>query len=297
MRRAPTMPHGALVAPGPGRRGRDLYPVHGARTTCPFIPFLPRDTDRIRASRGRWSGLYQVLQLPDLSGDSSAPRRGAAVFMDHALEILPADYWRWWLLSHAPGNRRQRVHLGELPAIREQGPGRHAGQFVSRITKFCRAKFGEAVPEGPAWGPAEQALIEALTAARAAPTRHNMAGDGGPQPPPSCAPSGCRATNTCSPSALDGLQDRPRPGRAMQVPGPEPDPPLRGPVAALHPLRIPGRDAAGDGRADAGWPDDVAQALQALAPGHAFTVPEVMFAKISDEDREAWAARFQGVRA
>jgi methionyl-tRNA synthetase len=28
------------------------------------------------------------------------------------------------------------------------------GNFVSRVTKFCRSKFGEAVPEGGAYGPA-----------------------------------------------------------------------------------------------------------------------------------------------
>ncbi|HSV04843.1 MAG TPA: methionine--tRNA ligase, partial [Phenylobacterium sp.] len=31
---------------------------------------------------------------------STSQKRG--VFMDHALEILPADYWRWWLTANAP---------------------------------------------------------------------------------------------------------------------------------------------------------------------------------------------------
>jgi methionyl-tRNA synthetase len=35
---------------------------------------------------------------------------------------------------------------------------------------------------------------------------------------------------------------------------------------------------------------------RALPPGHAFTVPDVLFAKIADEDREGWAERFAGVR-
>ena len=37
------------------------------------------------------------------------------------------------------------------------------GNFVSRVTKFCRSKFGEAVPEGGVWGPREDALIGDLT--------------------------------------------------------------------------------------------------------------------------------------
>jgi methionyl-tRNA synthetase len=48
---------------------------------------------------------------------------------------------------------------------------------------------------------------------------------------------------------------------------------------------------------DARWPDDVAAALSALQPGHSFEVPEVLFAKITDEDREGWQARFAGVRS
>jgi methionyl-tRNA synthetase len=47
---------------------------------------------------------------------------------------------------------------------------------------------------------------------------------------------------------------------------------------------------------DDSWPDDVAAALSALPAGHAFTVPEVLFAKITDEQREDWQQRFSGTR-
>jgi methionyl-tRNA synthetase len=47
----------------------------------------------------------------------------------------------------------------------------------------------------------------------------------------------------------------------------------------------------------ASWPEDVRAALSALPAGHAFDVPEVTFAKITDTDREDWATRFAGIRA
>ena len=47
---------------------------------------------------------------------------------------------------------------------------------------------------------------------------------------------------------------------------------------------------------DTDWPDDVAAALSALPPGHAFSVPDVLFAKITDDQREEWQARFSGTR-
>jgi methionyl-tRNA synthetase len=47
---------------------------------------------------------------------------------------------------------------------------------------------------------------------------------------------------------------------------------------------------------DDGWPDDVPAALEVLKPGHAFTTPEVLFSKITDETREDWQTRFAGQR-
>jgi methionyl-tRNA synthetase len=47
---------------------------------------------------------------------------------------------------------------------------------------------------------------------------------------------------------------------------------------------------------DWSWPEDAAAALQTLPAGHAFTVPDVLFAKITDESREDWATRFAGAR-
>jgi methionyl-tRNA synthetase len=44
------------------------------------------------------------------------------------------------------------------------------------------------------------------------------------------------------------------------------------------------------------WPGTIAEALATLAPGHPFETPEVLFAKIADEDREDWQKRFSGVR-
>ena len=57
-------------------------------------------------------------------------------------------------------------------------------------------------------------------------------------------------------------------------------------AAMLGAMRAPG----------AGWPDDVPAALTALPAGHGFDVPDVLFAKITDAQREDWQARFAGLR-
>ncbi|OIQ73659.1 methionine--tRNA ligase [mine drainage metagenome] len=47
---------------------------------------------------------------------------------------------------------------------------------------------------------------------------------------------------------------------------------------------------------DWSWPTDVAQALEVLPVGHVFDVPEVLFRKITDEERAEWQQKFAGVR-
>ena len=50
------------------------------------------------------------------------------------------------------------------------------------------------------------------------------------------------------------------------------------------------------GSTDWAWPDDVAQTLTTLTAGQAFTVPENLFRKITDEERVDWQLRFSGIR-
>ena len=42
------------------------------------------------------------------------------------------------------------------------------------------------------------------------------------------------------------------------------------------------------------WPEGAEAALSALPAGHAFTTPDVLFAKITDERREELEAQFVG---
>jgi methionyl-tRNA synthetase len=44
------------------------------------------------------------------------------------------------------------------------------------------------------------------------------------------------------------------------------------------------------------WPEDISAALRTLPVGQAFTVPENLFRKITDEERADWQTRFSGIR-
>ncbi|MFV0513126.1 MAG: methionine--tRNA ligase [Jhaorihella sp.] len=228
-------------------------------------------------------------------GGQFSTSQGRGVFMDQALEILPADYWRWWLLSHAPESSDSEFTWENFQAGVNKDLADVLGNFVSRITKFCRSKFGEAVPDGGAWGQAEQALAAALA------TRVRAYEGFMDAMEVRKSAQELRAIwalgNEYLQSAAPWTTFKTDPERAaMQV---RLGLNLIRLYAVLGAPFIPfaaARMLAAMNTQDTGWPDDVPGALTALAPGHVFAVPDVLFAKITDDQRQEWQTRFAGQR-
>ncbi|MGD9916611.1 MAG: methionine--tRNA ligase [Paenirhodobacter sp.] len=228
-------------------------------------------------------------------GGQFSTSRGRGVFMDQALSLLPADYWRWWLLSHAPENSDAEFTWENFQTSVNKDLADVLGNFVSRITKFCRSKFGEALPEGGEWGEREAALIAELTTrladyerymdekeVRKAATELRAIWVAGNEYLQSAAPWTVFKTDPAQAAAQTRL--------ALN---------LVRLYAVLSAPFIP--DAAETMLAamqteDRSWPSDIAAALALLPVGHAFATPEVLFRKIADEEREDWQKRFAGTR-
>lgn len=228
-------------------------------------------------------------------GGQFSTSQGRGVFMDQALSLLPADYWRWWLLSHAPESSDTEFTWESFQAGVNKDLADVLGNFVSRVTKFARSKFGETLPEGGTWGPREEALVTDITAKIAAYT-----------------------------AAMDKIQVRRAAEelRALWVLGNEylqsaapwtvikTDPEtaamqIRLGFALIRLYAVLSRpfipDAAETmmtalGSNDWTWPDDVRAALDAFAPGSRFSIPENLFRKVTDDERTQWQARFSGTR-
>ena len=229
-------------------------------------------------------------------GGQFSTSQGRGVFMDQALEILPSDYWRWWLLSHAPESSDSEFTWEAFQQDVNKDLADVLGNFVSRITKFSRAKWGEVVPEGGEFGPEEAALIDDLTARVRAYESHMEAMEVrksaaelraiwvlGNEYLQSVAPWTVFKTNPHRAAAIARLSlNLVRLYAVLSAPFV--------PDAAVTML-----DAMNT--KDDSWPDDVKTALSALPAGHAFTVPDVLFVKIQDEDRDIWADRFSGERS
>lgn len=227
-------------------------------------------------------------------GGKFSTSQGRGVFMNEALEILPSDYWRWWLLSNAPESSDADFTWENFQGGVNKDLADVLGNFVSRVTKFCRSKFGEVVPEGGQYGEAEAALTAEI-----------------------------QTRLTTYEKAMEDIELRKAAAelRAIWVAGNEylqhaepwakfkTDPDAAAAVirVSLNLIRLyavisrPFIPDASDAMLAAlnlsgteSWPEDAETALNALPAGHAFTTPDVLFAKIADERREELEARFAG---
>ncbi|WGW04878.1 methionine--tRNA ligase [Tropicibacter oceani] len=229
-------------------------------------------------------------------GGQFSTSRGRGVFMDQALEILPADYWRWWLLSHAPESSDSEFTWENFQTSVNKDLADVLGNFASRVTKFCRSKFSEAVPAGGTYGPREDQLIADLTAKIREYEGHMEAIE---------VRKSAAALRAAWALGNEYLQEV-APWTTFKT---DPDQAAAQIRLALNLIRlyavisapfIP--DASADLQAAmqsdvTDWPDDIAAALSVMPEGHAFTVPEVTFRKITDTEREEWQERFAGVRS
>ena len=228
-------------------------------------------------------------------GGQFSTSQGRGIFMDQALEILPADYWRWWLLSHAPESSDAEFTWENFQVSVNKDLADVLGNFVSRITKFCRSKFGPAVPEAGEFGPVEDALIADLSARVAQYAAHMEAMEvrksaqelraiwaAGNEYLQAQAPWSTFKTDPDTAAAQTRL--------ALNLI------PLYAVLAAPFIPDASAKMLAAMGISDVKWPTDLKTFLTQLAPDHPFEVPEVLFAKITDEDRETWEVRFAAVR-
>ena len=229
-------------------------------------------------------------------GGQFSTSQGRGVFMDQALSILPADYWRWWLLSHAPENSDSEFTWENFQTAANKDLADVLGNLVSRVTKFAVAKFGEKVPAGGDFGPLETALIADLGArikdyaacmeameVRKASAELRAIWVVGNEYLQSAAPWTAVKTDPGQAQAMIRL--------ALNL--------IRVYAVLSQPF-IPDAAAAmmaAMGSDDWTWPDDIGAALRTLPAGHGFAVPENLFRKITDKERADWQTRFSGVRS
>jgi methionyl-tRNA synthetase len=230
---------------------------------------------------------------------STSMKRG--VFMDQALELLPADYWRWYLISNAPEGSDAAFTWEGFQAAVNSDLANVLGNFVNRITKYAASKFDGQVPDAGAPGEAEAWMVaelkerlprliehyEAMEFRKAAAETRAIWAAGNEyltkaepwvkyKTDVDAAAIGVRAGLNLA--ALFGIIAQPIiPAAAKKI---------------LDALNIP-EENRNFPAADA----DFAGLLDALPHGMAISPPEVLFQKIEDTQVAEWTERFGGGNA
>jgi methionyl-tRNA synthetase len=225
---------------------------------------------------------------------STSQKRG--VFTDQALQILPADYWRYFLIANAPESDDSSFTWEHFTATVNKDLADTLGNFVNRVLSFSKKRFGEEVPAGGEPGEAEarlgeeiagllaeyEAQMDALQFRKAAAALRAL----------------WSAGNSYLEEKAPWLEIKTdKDGAALT---------LRTAINLIHLYAvvsepfIPASSAAM--RSAFTLPDDTAawvapeqaRALTAVPAGTPFTVPPVLFAKITDDDLAEYKERFGG---
>ncbi len=225
---------------------------------------------------------------------STSQKRG--VFMDQALEILPADYWRYYLMANAPENSDSNFTWTHFAGQVNKDLADVLGNFVNRVTKFCGARFDGKVPSEGEYGAEELALIAELDTRVADYTALFQAMEFRK------ALAELRAIFVAGNEYLTRAApwthvktDRARAGAAVRM-GlnlVHLFAHLAWPVIPTSARRI--HQAIQDAPEVIPWPDEkMAAFLDDLEYGMEIGVPDVLFAKITDEQIAQWQVRFGG---
>ncbi|MCA6093528.1 methionine--tRNA ligase [Streptomyces sp. SCA3-4] len=225
---------------------------------------------------------------------STSQKRG--VFTHDALEILPADYWRYFMMANAPESDDTSFTWELFSATVNKDLADVLGNFVNRVLSFSRKRFGDEVPAGSEEGEAEAELGRQIAELLAEYERHME------EMQFRKAAQALRALWSAGNSYLETkapwLEIKTDPEGAALT--------LRTAMNLIHLYAIvsapfiPASAAAMRSAfqlADdtATWvTQDEAKSLTFVPAGTPFTVPPVLFAKITEDDLAAYRERFGG---
>jgi len=226
-------------------------------------------------------------------GGKFSTSQGRGVFMDQALELLPADYWRWYLTAYGPEGADAAFTWEQFQSATNKDLADVLGNFVNRIVKFAESRFDGVVPDGGEPGELEARLTADIAAGVAEVTDNLEAMEFRK------AAAALRAVwvlgneylQEAAPwTALKTDRDRAAVGVRTGLN-------LVSLFARLSAPFIPfaaERIAASMGETDLSWPSEGEDLLNRLPTGRPVAAAEVLFRKIEDAQVAEWTERFGG---
>ncbi|MEW5683896.1 MAG: methionine--tRNA ligase [Pseudomonadota bacterium] len=133
--------------------GKDNVPFHTVGFPCTLMGVNTRE-----AAPWKLVDELKGFNWLDYYGGKFSTSLKRGVFMDHALELLPADYWRWWIMANAPETSDSTFAWEQFRDQVNADLADVLGNFVNRICKFTESRFDGIVPEGGAPGELDDKL-------------------------------------------------------------------------------------------------------------------------------------------
>ncbi|MDB5424378.1 MAG: metG, partial [Phenylobacterium sp.] len=143
--------------------GKDNVPFHTVGFPCTLIG-VNEQLDKHGVWRPSSNAPWKLVDTLkgfnwlDYYGGRFSTSQNRGVFMDQALELLPADYWRWWITANTPESSDATFVWEQFQAQVNADLADVLGNFVNRILKFTETRFDGLVPAGGEDGPLEQKL-------------------------------------------------------------------------------------------------------------------------------------------
>ena len=225
---------------------------------------------------------------------STSENRG--VFMDQAIALLPADYWRWYLTAGAPEGADAQFTWEHFQGVVNKDLADVLGNFVNRILRFGASRFEGEIPAGGTPGEAERWLYAEVDQRLEAIAKHYEAMEFRKAAAETRAlwAAGNEYLTRAEPwthfktdreRAALGVRTGVNLCRLFAL--------IAHPVIPFTADKI--MNALGLSHEGFDWPRASAEEiLTALPPGRPFSPPEVLFAKIEDEQVAEWSERFGG---
>ncbi|MBN8528509.1 MAG: methionine--tRNA ligase [Caulobacterales bacterium] len=222
---------------------------------------------------------------------STSQKRG--VFMDQALELLPADYWRWHLTAYGPEGSDAAFTWEQFQSTTNKDLADVLGNFVNRIVKFAESKMDGVVPDGGVPGELEARLEADVRAgiAEATAAFETMEFRKAAQAVRAVWVLGNEYLQVAAPwTALKTDRDAAAVGVRTGLNLVALFARLAAPIMPETAARI----AASVGATDLSWPSADEPLLDILPRGQAVAAQGVLFAKIEDAQVAEWSERFGG---
>jgi methionyl-tRNA synthetase len=129
--------------------GKDNVPFHAVSFPCTLL-----------GSGEPWKTVDVIKGVNWLTYEggkfSTSARRG--VFLDQALDLLPADYWRWWLAANAPESSDTDFSFERFAGDVNNDLADILGNLVNRVLAFLAKHYGGIIPGAGTPGTAEAQL-------------------------------------------------------------------------------------------------------------------------------------------